>query len=278
MASPDLPLGEMQRWMLKVVVHVEGAIEQALNAPDAAAIVAPGSLETVILPSPTLDAAERIGIYRGMYPLRMREALESDYPTLLHFLGDEGFDALVRDYVTAFPSRSYTLNRLGDHFPEFIAAARGLPRPAFCADLARLELAIAQVFDADESPALDAEAVAAMGEAVADLRLSPVAAFRLLGFRYPVNAYLQSCREEGHTHPRTALKGTWVAVFRRQYSVRRLDLTREQHTLLAALAAGETLGAAVLKTLRSSRRRLAPEEFFQWFRQWVSEGMFRQAA
>jgi hypothetical protein len=90
-----------------------------------------------------------------------------------------------------------------------------------------------------------------------------------------VNAYLQSVRDGGHDHPRLAVKDTWVAVFRRSYAVRRLELTRDQHRLLTALAAGATIGEAVERTLASSRRSLRPEEFFTWFRDWVSAGMFQ---
>ena len=278
MASPDVRLADMQRWMQKVIVHVDGGIGDATHASEAAALVPPEQIGGVILPSPTLTADERLQIYRGMYPLRMRDAIASDYPTLLHFLGDERFDALVRGYVAVHPSRSYTLNRLGDHFAEYVATAPGIPRPAFCAELAQLELAVAQVFDADETPALDADAVAALGEAVADVRLRPIEAFRLLSFRYPVSAYLQSCRDDEHVHPHIALKRSHVAVFRRHYSIRRLELSLPEHSLLAALAAGDTVGEAVFKTLRASRRKLGPDAFFGWFREWVSAGIFRAIA
>ena len=120
----------------------------ALRAPEAARLVRPGRTRDVVLPSHRgLRAAERVGIYQGMYLPRMLEALESDYPGLAHFLGHDRWTRLVRRYLTAHPSRSYTLNELGRRLPEFVRA-HGLPRPAFCHDLARLEWAMSQVFDA----------------------------------------------------------------------------------------------------------------------------------
>ena len=47
----------------------------------------------MILPSRTLQPEERLAIYQGMYLLRMEEALETDYPALKHFLGDEAFSS-----------------------------------------------------------------------------------------------------------------------------------------------------------------------------------------
>jgi hypothetical protein len=275
MASPDPGLARLQEWMQRVVLNTAEDIRVALASPAAEAIVPASRLASVILPSRTLAPEQRLSIYHGMYPLRMVEALESDYGALAHLLGPEAFSELVGRYVTAHPSRSYTLNRLGDHLPGFIASSSGIRRQAFCADLARLEHAIAQVFDADESPVLQADAIAAVGERAASARVHPVAAFRLLAFKYPVNAYLQSVRDDEHDHPRLAAKATWVSVFRRNFVVRRLDLSRDQHALLAALAAGETIGAAVEATLAQARRRLDPEAFFSWFREWVAAGIFQ---
>jgi hypothetical protein len=93
----------------------------------------------VLLPSATLAPHERIGIYHGMYLLRMSEALERDYPALAHFLGEAQWTALVRDYyVERHPSRSRTLNVLGRALPDYLAEAPGLVRRGFCRDLARL--------------------------------------------------------------------------------------------------------------------------------------------
>jgi hypothetical protein len=275
MARPEPQLADVQRWMQQVIRHVEGDVDEALATPEAEAVVAAASVEDVILPSPTLAGAERLQIYRGMYPARMHDALLADYPALAHFLGDARFERLVREYVAVHPSRSYTLNRLGDPFAAFVAEAAWLPRRAFCGELARLELAIAQVFDAPESVPLDAEAVAALGEGLVDARLQPIEAFRLLALRYPVEEYFESFRDESHDHPRVRLKASWMAVFRRQYSIRRLELSREQHGLLERLTMGASVGDAVAATLSSSRRRLAPDEFFKWFREWVGAGVFR---
>jgi hypothetical protein len=258
-----------------VVVH-PGDIDASLAASEARAEVAPEDIERVIRPSRTLSAAERLDVYHGMYPLRMREALEADYPALAHFLGDERFEALVRAYVQAHPSRSFTLNRLGDHLPAFLEHA-DVPRRAFCHDLARLELAVNQAFDAEETPRLtDAEIALVAPEAWEQARLRPIAALRLLALRYPANAYLQSLRDDNHAHPAIKRRDDFVAVYRRDYSVYRLQLSRPAHALLADLAAGQALGAAIAAALtRPTRPRPEPDALFRWFREWVSEGLFQ---
>lgn len=274
--SAELPLDRLQRWMQAVIVH-PGSVEDGLASPDAERELARARVGEVILPSRTLAPEERVEIYHGMYLMRMVEALASDYYALEHFLGGHGFRELVRGYVQAFPSRSFTLNRLGDHLPDYLREAPGIRRREFCHELAALELAVSQVFDAPETPPLDAEAIAAVpAEDWAAARLEPVAAFRLLSFRYPVNEYLQSVREEDHRHPRIRRKDSWVAIYRRNYSVYRQDLTRAAYDLLGDLVAGAPLGEAVASALGKGRRRgVREEELFDWFRQWTAGGVFR---
>lgn len=271
----ELPLERLQHWMQTVVVH-PGEIDEALASPEAVAELPSERIGEVILPSRTLTPAERLDVYHGMYLLRMYDALQFDYPALEHFLGERGFRDLVRDYVQVFPSRSYTLNRLGDHLPEFLRAA-SVPRREFCHDLARLELAVTEVFDAPETPALSEAAIAAVPpDAWENARLQPVSAFRLLSFRYPVNAYLQSVRDEEHHHPPTRAKNTWVAVYRRDYGLYRLDLSRSAHDLLADIVKGLPLGEALAAAIqRGGRPRPEPDALFRWFREWVSGGVFQ---
>jgi hypothetical protein len=261
--------------MQGVIVH-PADLDGALRAPEVQAEVPEGAAGHVILPSPTLTARERLGIYKDMYLLRMEEALASDFPGLKHFLGDRGFWDLVAGYVQAFPSRSFSLNPLGDRLPEYVQQAGAVPRRDFCHDLARVELAIAQAFDGEETPALSEVEVAAVPEeAWARARLLPVATCRLLAVRYPVSAYLDSLDDEEHRHPPARRRDGWLAVYRRDYGVRRLDLPRGAHDLLADLIGGRPLGEAVDRATRAPRRALGEDDLFKWFRQWVAGGVFR---
>jgi Putative DNA-binding domain len=276
MTAAVLPLDRMQRWLQAVIVH-PGETKEALASTAAAAEVPAGHVADVILPSATLTPTERLGVYHGMYLLRMHDALASDYAALKHFLGDPGFFGLVRDYVQVYPSRSHSLNRLGDHLPEFLKNAPDFKRRDFCVDLARLECAIAQVFDAPETKPLSQDEIAAVApEAWEHARLLPIEAFRLMTFQHPVNAYLQTVRDENHDHPKPRRKPEWVAIYRREYAVYRLDLSRDGHDLLADLTSGVPLGEAIgLALKRGGRKALGEDQLFKWFRDWVSGGVFR---
>lgn len=243
--------------------------DDALRAdPVQAEIPAEEALKLVVR-SDTLTSLERVGIYRGMYLARLSEALESDYPAVRHFLGEDPFYDLTRRYVDAYPSRSYTLNRLGDHLPDFIATQPDLPRHDFLHELARLELALTMIFDAEEIPVLTAEQIAAVPpEAWETARLKPIAALRLLSFRYPVSAYLGGVDEE-NPFPRIRKQDTWVLAYRSNFYLHRNSLTRPAFELLNALISGVPVGVAI------GGRAVSQRKLFGWFREWMAAGLFQ---
>jgi len=276
--AAELDLDRLQRWVHAVIVH-PGSPQQAVASDTAQREVPLSQLGAVILPSATLTPTERLAIYQGMYPLRMEEALAADYPALQHFLGEDAFLELVKQYVAVHPSRSFSLNPLGESLPEFLRTLPGLRRREFCHELATLELAVAQVFDAPETTPLGEPEVASIApEQWERARLTPIAGFRVLAFRYPVNAYLQSVRDDRHDHPRPRLGREWVVVYRRDYKVFRQPLTGPAHDLLKDLAAGLPLGQAVAAALERGRRAPEEREISGWFQTWMQERMFAAVA
>ena len=273
--ATDPGLEKIQRWMQACILN-QGTAEEAIASEAAQAALPAGQAREIVLPSKTLSALERLDIYRDMYLLRMEEALSIDYPALKHFLGDDAFMRLVARYVDAYPSRSYTLNRLGDHLCGFIAQMDDLPRKDFCHDLARLEFALTRIFDAPESPTLNAEAVQAVpADAWENAVLKPVDAFRLLHFNYPVSRYVGAVDEE-NAFPRIARKKTWIVAYRHNYGLHRMDLTQPAYELLSSLAAGNSLGQAITSVMtRNWRPVVKQSDLFGWFRDWMAEGFFQ---
>lgn len=222
-----------------------------------------------MLPTVGLSPDESVGLYRGMYGLRMVEALEIDYPALRAFLGEYRFGKLIEAYVRHYPSTSYTLNRLGDHLPAYIAGSRMRDR-AFLAELATMELAVTEVFDEEETPPLTTEHLQELTDAdLLSLRLTPVRASRLLAFDHPVDDVFQAFRD-GRDLEVPEPSPSWLLIHRHQYSVLRTRLTAPSFALLSSLAAGSTL----LEALESSAAAADPAALLESFREWAASGVF----
>jgi len=266
-------LSRLQRWMQEVVVH-PGTVEEAIESAEAEREIPSEDLGEVVLPSHSMTSAERIGVYHGMYLMRMEEALETDYPVIRYHLGDHQFAHLVREYVQRYPSTSYTLNRLGDYLPQFFLDESEWPQAAFLHDLARLELAMTEVFDEEETPVLGAAELEEVSpEAWEAARLQPIAAFRLLAFKHSVTPNLVAFHED-RPSPSPRRRASWVALYRRDYSVLRLELSRAEHDLLRAIVDGTPLGEALAVAAASSKSSRQQAKVFRWFRTWISEGLF----
>jgi hypothetical protein len=272
--APELALGGLQHWLQAVIVH-PGTVDEALGAPEAAALVPAARTHSVVLPSASLTAPERVGVYHDMYLGRMREALESDYPGLARFLGPEAWERLVTAYVQAHPSRSYTLNALGRHLPDFVGTAR-VRRPAFCRDLARLEWAVAEVFDAPETPPLTGADLASVAPGEWEwARLVPVAALRLVVLEHDAGAHLDALRDGSRRRPPVRRRRSRVVVYRRGYAVFRREQTAAAFALLEDLGKGLTVGRALGHALARGGKRLAADVAFRLFRDWAAMGLFR---
>lgn len=274
-AAPGLTT--LERWMQTVVMHPQGAAAGVRSHPARRLVPAAVSqLESVVLPSKSLSSVERLDIYAHMYFARLIEILVAEYPTTRQLLGADAFDASCRHYLARHPSRSRTLNRLSERFPDFLA--RRLPRTnrnGLAVDVARIERAMEDVFDAARAEPMTPGQFAAIGaDRWERLRLEITPALRLLELRYPANAYMNAVRGGGMPRlPRP--RPSFVIVYRRGFQVFRRDQTPDQFRLLAALASGRTLGAAVRAGIGQSARaeRLAAR-LGEWFRDWAAAGIF----
>jgi hypothetical protein len=212
-----------------------------------------------------------------MYFWRLTEILAEEFPTVQHLLGKALFGTVVRDYVTRHPSSHYSLTRLGSKFPAYLAGeADDFPDRKFAADVAVVERAMEDVFDARRVEPIQFEVLTAIPiERWGDVRLQITPALRLLQLAYPVNAFMTAVREDRPMDiPAAAL--AFVAVYRHNYRVWRVDVDEQRFTLLAALQRGETLGAALelCTSLAGADPAGLVDAVGVWFRDWAAEGLF----
>lgn len=270
----NIPLKTMQHWM-QAVIMAKGDDEEAIASKEATAWLTPEQAHQFILPSRTLDAVERLHIYRRMYILRFCEVLQSDFEAFSDYVGEERFEQLVTDYVSIYPSTNYSLNPLSHRFPEFLRSRDDLKRKDFLVALAELELAISQVFDMPQSPLLSSEEIMTVApEMWGSVLLRPIKALKLLEFDYPVNDYLNAFRN-GEKPPKMGKKKTYVLVYRPRYSMHREPMSRDAYILLREILSGKTLAEAIESSVeRGIGGKRLEQKLFDWFKDWVSSGIF----
>ncbi|MCB1782565.1 MAG: DUF692 family protein [Alphaproteobacteria bacterium] len=230
-----------------------------------------------IVPKPDFAPEEQIGVYITGYRLRLFDIVHQDYPALRERLGEKEFARLLDAYIEATPSTSYNAARYCERFPAFIKEHG--PDP-FAHELAVLETEISRMFDAPESPVLSLEDLAGLTpESFMDLTLKARKALKLFAFSYPVNAYFQAVMDEHHpAEPQAA--PSYLALYRHEDEIWRLDLEEREFMVLSGLFAGLPVGEALAAVLPENSEE--NEEILlnvqNWFSRWMGNGLLAKVA
>lgn len=290
--SAPRSLNDLQRWMQAVIMHPDG-IDAGIASSTASAIidVSAADIERVILPSQALGSAERLQVYGRAYYSRLIECLIAQFPAVHHAIGDEAFIGLAYGYLIQHPSRSYTLGSLGASFDSYLQATRpprsdaaesaGPEFADFLIDLAQLERTYNEVFDGpgpEQTRSLqttDIEGLSA--EEFGNCRLKLHACVRLLELRFPVHEFASAVRKQIEPSAPIA-RPVFLVVTRRDYIVRRIEITRTQFELLSAMARHATLGEALAEACTGPD--VDPERIVtdlrRWFQEWTAAPLFAQ--
>ena len=206
---------------------------------------------------------DQLGVYVNAYRFRLYDVTAEDYPVLQHYLGDDHFDRLIKDFVNTAHSDHFNVGRYAAHLPDFLA--EHALADAFAVELASLENAISQLTDPEETAALTPAHLEGMTpDELMGAKLYPRKALQLFAFQYPVNRYYRDMKDDKLPAIPT-LEESFVAVFRHDDVVWRMDLEAQEYHLLSRLFAGEPVGKALAELDESVATKLS-EYFSRWMR------------
>ncbi len=117
--------------------------------------------------------------------MRLLDVLREDFPRVAALVGPAEFDEVVKSYLEAFPSRWPSVRHLGHALSEFLRHRTDTPN--CLADLAELEWARIEVFDAPDAECVTIEDfISVPADAWPSLRFSAIPAIKTLHAQYPV--------------------------------------------------------------------------------------------
>lgn len=277
--STSIPksLYDVQRWMLDVITHPDGVVAGAVSTEnDSTNALAGRKPHAIVGRSKALTSRERVEIYGNMYFWRLQDCLDGDFQSVKYAVGDVEFADLTKAYLVKHPSRYYNLNRLGSDFPTFLRAQKDHPHRIFISELAELERAIEVVFDAPRASSIRRSTIQRIPpEAWPQTHIEFIPAFSLHAFTHPINSFVDAVRKDaGPSMP--ARQKTWVAVYRKNHSVWRMDLNRQQFVILRALKSGHTVGEALEAGLvvPGTDLNVIAGQIASWFELWTARGFF----
>jgi hypothetical protein len=273
-----MTLPNTQRWFAEIVMRpLTSENHMQIVGEDGRELA---EIDSIIAPNSKLSAFERLEVYNRQYWFRLFEALDTDFPALIKLVGRDGFRELAESYIADCPSKSYTLRDLGSRLPDWLAANPGKTGeyPEAAVDVARLEWAYVEAFDALELPPVKPEQLAAAGEN-AKLRLQPH--IRFVELRTAIDEFTAKAHNNEFSRrdkqfrrfgkDRFSPAETFtIAVHRKDDHVAQLPLGKEAVMLLKAIAEGKPLGDALEAAFLDSAippEQIAPK-IQQWFAIW----------
>ncbi|ERO62692.1 HvfC/BufC N-terminal domain-containing protein [Pseudomonas piscis] len=241
--------------------------------------VAEPGLQHSLVGGPSLDVASGLAIYHHAYRARLQEVMDSDFPSIRHWLGDQQFSTLVAAYLERSPSRHFSLRWLGQGFADFLQehlpAEQGLP----LAELARLEWAFTLAFDAPEAAVLDIAAMAALAPGQwpgLQLRLAPCVQW--LALRYNSLAQWRAVKDRADFPLPALLEQEQVClVWRAQRICQYRSLATDEARALRGMSAGQWSFAELCAELAVTYEEGAPLQAASWLKQWVEDGLVQHS-
>lgn len=189
--------------------------------------------------------ASRFGVYRNNVIAGLINAMSARYPVVRKLLWDDAFNRVAHQYVVSEPPRSPVLLQYGESFPKFL---RGFGQGAaanYLADVAEIESARSRAYHAADAAPLSREAFNAVPtDEWTEVRVALHPSIALLKSDFPVVSIWQA-NLYANDNTLDFWKPECALIARPRLEVEVRIISAGVCEFIAALAAGQTVGAAV---------------------------------
>jgi hypothetical protein len=275
---PELELGRLQRRLWRLISEPKG-VAAALAAEEE-----PGAGLSRLFRSDRGPAPnDRLSVYANAYFVRIHDCLRRDFGALARALGPAAFHDLVKCYLMVEPPWHPSLRYAGRNLARFLEtepfASIFARRCPYGADLARLEWAFCDAFDAADAPVLEREELSAVApETWGSQRLKTTSSLAVLTLGFPVHSLRERFDHEEETEtweapPALEPAQTLVRVWRREETVYYRAVSALEAVLLRALQRGEDLGALCEHVAGEVGERAAAGQAARFLESWLSAGL-----
>jgi hypothetical protein len=231
-----------------------------------------------------LPAVHRLGVYHHAYRARLLETMRDTFGHTYRYLGDEWFDHLALRFIEATPSASLSLRWYGEAWPVWLAAALGsnsaMGSHQEVAELASLDWALRQAFDAADAPVLTLRDLAAMApEDWATVVLRPQPSMAMLSLGHNTLSLWHALDQDEAVPPAASLAVPMaVLVWRRDEQPHFRSVSAPEALALRALLGGQPFGALCEALAQDFEALDAAAVAGGFLRQWVDDGVLARAA
>lgn len=188
-------------------------------------------------------AGARFSVYRNNVAVSLTEALEVSFPAIRKLIGDENFRGLMGIFLRQHPPSAPMISQYGAALPAFLEAFEPLAHLGYLPDVARLEQALRESYHAADTDPIDPAILQSLApDALMGATLTLAPTVRLIRSHWPVHEIWAFNMEPGAPKPSGGAQN--VLVTRPEFDPIAAPLAPGGGTFIAAIAAGQTFGAA----------------------------------
>lgn len=216
----------------------------------------------------------QFAVYRNAYRARLRGALRENFEVLPLVMGDDDFDALADAYIDAHPSRHYSLRWFGHQLSVFMVERGDLVAHPAMLDLARMEWALRNAFDAPTVDALAPDVlVGVRAQDWPHLRLGLHPAVQLLDMQWAIGPVWHALKAEQQDVPPPEALAHSLLVWRHGLHTQWKSLNNAESTFVQSVQAGHTLGQTCEALAGVVGEDNAAQAAANQLREWLGNGV-----
>jgi hypothetical protein len=218
------------------------------------------------------------GVYRHAYAARLIEVVRGDHPLLHRLVGDDAFAEMAKAYVAAQPSRHPNARWFSHRFPDYMS--QSYPDAPHLGDLAALERALNDAFDAPDAPPLELSDLAAIPpENWADLTFKAHASARHLTFATNAHALWLALKDERPAPPVALLPvRESVIIWRHETTPKVRRMPGEEAMMWEECCSGVPFGRLCELVAVYDDPETAPLRAAQHLQGWIMAGLLAKPA
>jgi hypothetical protein len=223
--------------------------------------------------TPKRSAKERMTFYSYAYVARLIEALDTDYKRLHRYLGDDLFDTLARQYIDRYPSHGPNLRYFSQHMVDLVESLTPFSQYPEIGEIARIEQAFADSFDAADSALVSVEALSEL-DPEAWTTMTPIfhRAVQLLPQQHNSFQIWQALSDEDTPPEKVDDEATWI-IWRQDLVSHYRGLDDAELAALKVAMSGGDFSDLCVALLSYFDEEQTPHQAVGFLQQWISDQM-----
>lgn len=223
------------------------------------------------------DARGRLAVYQNAYKLRLASILESEYPVLRAFLGEEAFMRLADRYIDAYPSHHPNARKVSVGLAEFLRSDPRYDGETAAGDIAALENAVSGAFDAPDAELATMQELA--GQAPETIPEMPIVFCPSVSLITLTTHAEEICQAVWNDQPVPAARErsgpTHMLVWRQDLGSKFRAAEAEEAMLVAEAMKGKTFGVLCEMASVMGEEETAAARLAGYLTEWINAQMVR---